>query len=242
MTKILFVQDVLFDFHGIEVLSGILKKNGHEVDVFVVDYDKGDIIDYIKERKPDFVAFSISSTIYEWSLEIAKRIKRENLKCLTIFGGPHPTYFHDFIDNELVDIICIGEGEYAFLELANKFKGGKRINHIDNLYVKEGGTIYKNKLRPLANLDELPMPDRTLYNKYKFLRNNPTKRFFPTRGCPYNCSYCYNQNYKSLYHGKGVYLRYLNVDKMLEEIEFVKKNSVLKTVSIVADTFTTNKK
>ena len=105
MTKILFVQDVLFDFHGIEVLSGILKKNGHEVDVFVVDYDKGDIIDYIKERKPDFVAFSISSTIYEWSLEIAKRIKRENLKCLTIFGGPHPTYFHDFIDNELVDII-----------------------------------------------------------------------------------------------------------------------------------------
>lgn len=241
MAKVIFVQDVLFDFHGIECISAVLKKHGHKVDVFVLGTDKGDVIEYLKKSKPDMVAFSISSTDYRWSLNAARRTKKE-LGLLTVFGGPHPTYFPEFIKHPLVDIICMGEGEYAMLELADRLDQGKDITRIKNLWVKKRGRIYRNPLRPLVDLNELPMPDRGLYFKYKFLKKTPTKRFSPTRGCPYSCTYCYNQKYKKLYEGKGRYVRYRNPKSIIDEILYVKENSNLKYVSFVADTFTTNHK
>jgi len=241
MAKVIFVQDVLFDYHGIEWLSAMLKKNSHKVDLFVLDSDKGDVIDFLRRKRPDIVAFSVSSTDYQWSLGVAERVKRE-LGLLTFFGGPHPTYFPDFIENPYVDIVCIGEGEYAIAELADALDKGKPITRIRNLWVKRGGRIYRNPLRPLADLDELPMPDRGLYFRYKFLRDIPTKRFAPGRGCPYNCTYCYNQSYRKLYENNGRYVRYRSVKSVIEEILYVKKHSRLKYVSFVADTFTTNRK
>lgn len=244
MTKIIFVQDVLFDFHGIEVLSAVLKTHNHLVDVFVLAGEKKKIIDYLRTENPDIVGFSISSTSYAWSLDIAKQVKEE-LGKLTVFGGPHPTYFPEFINNPYIDIICIGEGEYALLELLDRIQNNKDITTIKNLWVKKDGKIYKNPLRPLVDLDELPMPDRAIYYKYSLLRETPTKRFSPTRGCPYNCSYCYNQGFRKLYKDNGInvnYVRYRNPKKVIEEILFVKKNANLKYVTISADTFTTNHK
>lgn len=239
MASIIFVQDALFDYHGIEVLSAVLKKAGHYVDVFVMDTDKGDVIEFLRKSSPDLVAFSISSSSYEWALDVAKKIKKA-LGTTTVFGGPHPTYFPEFINTPCVDIICIGEGEYAFLELANRLDAGKEITDIKNLWVKKGKKVYKNLLRDLVNLDELPIPDRGIYFKYSFLKDSPTKRFAPTRGCPYNCTYCYNQAYKRLYTGKGSYVRYRSPRSIIDEILYVKDNANLKYVSFVADTFTTN--
>ncbi len=241
MAKVVFVQDVLFDYHGIEWLSAMLKKNHHEVDLFVLDADRGDVIDFLRKGKADIAAFSVSSTDYQWSLGVARRVKKE-LGLLTFFGGPHPTYFPDLIENPWVDIICIGEGEYAIVELADALDKGRGITKIRNLWVKKDGKIHRNPLRPLADLDELPMPDRGLYFRYKFLRDIPTKRFAPGRGCPYNCTYCYNQNYRKLYENNGRYVRYRSVKSVIDEILYVRENSRLKYVSFVADTFTTNRK
>lgn len=241
MTKIIFVQDVLFDYQGIEILSAVLKKAGHYVDIFVMDTDKGDVISYLKKINPELVAFSISTSNYSWAIKIAKRVKKET-GAMTVFGGPHPTYFPEFIKTLCVDIMCIGEGEYAFLELANNIEKNKDITGIKNLWVKKGNKIYKNELRPLVDINELPMQDRELYFKYKFLKNSPTKRFAPTRGCPYNCTYCYNQNYRKLYSGKGTYVRYMNPRKVIDEILFVRKKARLKYITFVADTFVTNRK
>lgn len=241
MAKIVFIQDVLFDFHGIECLSAMLKKHGHEVDVYILPAEKEDYIAYLRKMKPDLVGFSISSTDHEWSLPIAKRIKKE-LHLITIFGGPHPTYFPESINTPFVDIICIGEGEYALLELMDTLDVHGDITKIQNLYVKKNGSIFRNDVRLLMNLDELPMPDRGLYFKYSFLRNTSTKRITPSRGCPYNCSYCYNQKYRQLYKNKGTYVRYRKVESIIDEIVFIKNNARLSYISFVADTFTTHKK
>ena len=241
MAKVVFIQDILFDYHGIECLSAVLKKRGHSVDVFVLDTDKGDVIDFLRTEKPDLVAFSISSTDFQWSLKVAHRVKAE-LGLRTVFGGPHPTYFPSFIDDPNVDMMCIGEGEEAMADLADAIAGGKDITKIRNIWVKKGGKVHKNPLRPLMDLEDLPMPDRGLYFKYKFLRDIPTKRFAPTRGCPYNCTYCYNQSYKKLYANNGKYVRYRSVRSVIDEVIWVRDHSKLKYASFVADTFTTNKK
>ena len=241
MGKIAFIQDVLFDFHGIEYLSAVLKQHSHDVDIFVLDSDKGDVIDWIKNINPNLIGFSISSINHKWSLDIAKRAKEE-LGIMTLFGGPHPTCFPEFIENPYVDIICVGEGEEAIVELMDKIDSNADITQIQNLCIKHNGQICKNEVRPLIDLSELSIPDKGLYFKYKFLRDTLTKRISPTRGCSYNCTFCYNQKYNKVYKGKGKLIRYRPVLSIINEILYVKRNSKLKFVSFVSDTFTTNHK
>lgn len=241
MTRILFVQDVLFDYHSIEALSSALKKANHQVGLFILDAEKQNIGKYIKKTNPDIVAFSISSSDYRWAIPVAKITKK--LGKIALFGGPHPTYFPEFIDEPYVDIICIGEGEQAIVELANAIGTNKPYTKIKNLYVKLNGKVYKNPIRPLEeNLNNLPNPDKVIYYKYKFLKNTPVKRILTSRGCPYNCTYCYNQKYKELYNKKGTYLRYRSKERVIEEILDIKKKAILKSITFTADSFTSNKK
>ncbi len=41
-----------------------------------------------------------------------------------MFGGPHPTFFPEVIENEGIDVIGIGECEYAMLELVDALEKG----------------------------------------------------------------------------------------------------------------------
>lgn len=242
MARIVFVQDSLFELHSIQCLSAALKYGGHTVDLFVIDAEKDKIMQKIKQFGPDIVAFSITSMENEWATDIAKKVKKENI-ALTVFGGPHPTYFPEFIKNDFVDVVCVGEGEGAFVDLVEAINKKKDITKIKNLWVKKDGKIYKNELRPLINdLDSYPLPDKEIYYKYKFLRNIPTKRILVSRGCPYACSYCFNRLYSTMYKGKGRFVRFRKPEKIIQEIKELKARYPLKTISFSSDTFTLNHK
>lgn len=241
MTKILFVQKVLFDHHSIECLSAALKQAKHEVDLYVIDSEKQGLEAYIKKTNPDIVSFSPTSTDYKWAVDSARIAKRLNKTSL--FGGPHPTYFPEFITEPCVDVICIGEGEQAIVEFADAVQNKKDYTKIRNLYVKKDGKVFKNPLRPLVeDLDELPDPDKLIYYKYKFLRETPVKRIMTSRGCPYNCTYCYNQRYKALYKGKGRYVRYRSKERIINELMEIRKHAVLKAITFTSDTFASDKR
>jgi radical SAM superfamily enzyme YgiQ (UPF0313 family) len=236
MVNIAFVQDSLFELHSIQYLSAVLKQAGHKVDLFVLDVEKDKIMQKIKKFRPDIIAFSITSMENEWAINIAKKIKKEKI-ALTIFGGPHPTYFPEFIKNDFVDIVCVGEGEGAFVDLANAIDKKHDIKKIRNLWVKKKGKIFKNDLRPLIeDLDSLPFPDKEIYYKYKFLRDLPTKRII------YACSYCFNHLYNAMYKGKGRFVRFRKPEKIIKEIKELKAKYPLKTISFSSDTFTLNHK
>jgi len=240
MARIAFVQDSLFELHSIQCLSSVLKQGGHEVDLFVLDSEKNKIMQKLRAFKPDLVAFSITSMGNDWAKVIAKNVKSENM-ALTIFGGPHPTYFPEFIRNDFVDIVCIGEGEGAFTDLATAIDKKTDFTKISNLWVKREGKIFKNELRPLINdLDSMPFPDKEIYYKYKLLRDLPTKRIIVSRGCPYACSYCFNHMYNAMYGGKGRFVRFRKPEKIIQEINELKAKYPLKTVSFSSDTFTLN--
>lgn len=131
-----------------------------------------------------------------------------------------------------------GEGEYALLEVANRFDEKKDLSTIENLWVKKKDRIFRNDVRPLiVNLDELPFPDRNLYvKKYPFLRKSQ-KVFMVGRGCPFSCAYCFNHAFKKLYHNKGSFVRYRSPDYIIAEIKEVKAQSPFRTVYFQDDTF-----
>lgn len=236
MTKVLFIQDILFEFLGPMQISSILKKNGHDCDMLIISEEKN-LISKIKEIKPDIIAFSVMTGSHNETVDLANKIKK-NINVLTVFGGPHATFYTDLIKKDGVDIICIGEGEYAMLDLCDNIN--KDITKIKNLWVKKDGKIIKNDMRPLIeNLDELPFPDRNLYYKrYNLLKILPTKKFMTGRGCPYNCSFCFNHNLKKMYSGKGAYVRKRKIEDVISEIVELKKQGGMKVVRFSDDTFT----
>jgi len=176
--------------------------------------------------------------LHKWVLEIADKIKAKTNKII-LLGGPHPTFFPEIINRPPVDIICIGEGEGAIVDLADRLEKKQDITKIKNLWVKKNGKVYKNDLRPLVkDLDSFGPPDREIYyKKYSFLKNNPRKPFFTARGCPYSCTFCFNHSFMKLYRGKGKLVRHREIRSVIQEIKNVKKKYPLKTVYFQDDTF-----
>ena len=205
--RILFLQDVAYDYIGTMQMSANLKKAGHECDVLIWEKERS-FWNEFEKFNPDIVCFSVISGWHKTSIEKAKEIKQRS-NALIVSGGTHPTYFPEVLNEDSVDVICRGEGDVALVELADKYEKGKDITKIKDLWVKKNGKIFQNELRELVeDLDSLPFLDRDIYYKrYKFLREIPTKRFMTGRGCVANCTFCYNPTIKKMYKGKGKYVR-----------------------------------
>lgn len=217
---ILFIQKDIFESYGVMLLSAVLKKEGHRVDVLVDNLESA-IINKIKRKKPNIVAFSVTSARYSWLKRIASEIRSfSNIKI--VVGGPHTTFFPEVINEDFVDIICVGEGEIALTELLKNLELGRDITNIKNLYIKENDKVYKNEVRNLIeDLDSLPFAERHIYDAYPLFRMQRTAIMLSGRGCPYRCTFCFNKKYNELYRGKGKLIRKRSVSNLIKEMKLI---------------------
>lgn len=237
--KVLFIiKPFIIEPLGIMYLSAAAKAAGHKTDLARISNDLEKKID---EFDPDIVAYSLMTGDQDLYLDLNRSLKRTH-QFLSVFGGPHPTFFPELINEDGVDIVCRGEGELAFVELLNKLEKAEDIIQIKNLLIKINERITQNDVRPLADLDSLPFPDREIVNQFPEIRNGPIKHFIASRGCPFNCSYCFNEKYSQLYFNKGKRVRFRNVESLVDEIEDVVNSSPTRFVYFQDDTFTLNKK
>lgn len=171
-----------------------------------------------KRFKPDLIAFSAITNLYPSIKRITQRLKSE-LDVPTIVGGIHPTSLPEYVLKEkCFDMICIGEGEEAMLDLVNSMESGKENLRIKNIWFKNKNKIIKNSIRPLIqNLDKLPFPDRDLFYKYRVF--SKSIRIMASRGCVFRCAYCCNNLYSKLYKNKGAYFRIRSIKNVIEEIK-----------------------
>jgi radical SAM superfamily enzyme YgiQ (UPF0313 family) len=237
--KILFIaQPFVIEPLGIMYLSSQLKKAKHETDLITT---KEDYIKKIEEFKPDIIAYSVITGSQHDYFKLNNEIKEKFPNIITFMGGPFVTFSPETIEKEKLDIICIGEGEEAITELADKLEKKQDITKIKNLWVKKNGKIYKNPVRPyIKNLDSIEHPDREIIYKYEEQKNNPLKHFIATRGCPYKCTYCFNHQYHDLYKGKGPLVRYRSVDNVIQEVKEVIQKYPTKFVYFQDDTIILN--
>ncbi len=181
---------------------------------------------------------------YDMVKQLASWIKDE-YNIPVIYGGVHPSIDPEgSINTPGIDIVCIGEGEKVLVELLNKMDNGDDIKNIDSLWFKEDGKIYRNKVADLVeDIDEFPFPDREVFdfkNLWDF--NERVLLAFATRGCPYNCSYCINHQYRKLYPNYKKYVRFRKPEKLIEEIKEVrKKYPELRDVVFLDDSFCVKK-
>lgn len=249
--KVLFVypcpperyQEVEFQ-RGIASISAVLKRAGHRTTLLIVKkIDKTEIEKAVVQSAPHLIAITCTSNQME-KIEKIVSIIREPFDLKIVLGGVHPTLMPEAsIAMDGIFAICRGEGEFPFLELVEALEKGTDYRGIQNFWFRENGEITKNPIRPLiGDLDALPFPDRDLFDYQKMIDTNHTAQFMAGRGCPYHCSYCINHNLIRLYRGKGKYVRWYSVDKVILEIKDVlARYEGIRQIVFHDDTFTLNK-
>lgn len=237
MAKVAFIQYLCMHLLGPMNLSAVLKKNGHRCTVAIGTHRN--ILHKLDKEKPDIIAFSSTVNERRWLIYMAGQIKEKFDKNIPIIvGGALATFSPDIIETSSIDMICIGEGEHAIVELANAIDTFSDRTKIKNLWVKDGQRIFRNDLRPLIDdLNEMPFPDRDLYRAYPFIQHEPSARVMVTRGCPYSCSFCFEASHRKLYGKEGYNLRRRTVANVIEELILIKGKYGKKRIWFIDDLF-----
>ena len=243
MHLLFIIKEIDNEPHGIMHISALLKQEGHQTSLAVATEE--DPVEAALRLKPDVVGYTVYTGTQSYYLDLNRQIKVQLPGVFSLFGGPHPTFFPEMIEHEGVDGICVGEGEYATLDLLNALQADAEITGIPNWHFKFNGKIVRNPVRPLLTseqLDELPFPDRDLlYNVHPASRRNKIRPFITGRGCPYSCTYCFNKAYRDLYRGLGKTMRRRSVEDVIREIKAVRRRYSLEFITFMDDTFILNR-
>lgn len=175
----------------------------------------------IDSFNPGLILVSVMTGYVQKIINLLKKVK---FKCKIIFGGVHPTICaKDILENEIIDFVCVGEGEKLILELSDALEKGKDYTSIKNMGYKEKGVSRFNDLNPLINLDDLPTPDWGLFDKRHLFRPFMGKIYqgsfyVMSRGCPYRCTYCVNDSLRKIQQGYGSYFRYQSPKTTIKQL------------------------
>ncbi len=221
MLDLLFLQDNLIN-ESLAVcdLAGIIKSKGYTCELLIEKEEKH-FQTKIAESAPGIIIIPCSIINPGWGLNTIKKIKILCPNTIMIAAGSHAAFFPEIIERPEIDIVLIGEAESAILELLAKIKTKQDYSNINNLWVKFKGTIQRNPCGTVTDLINLPLPDRQIYYKYKAFRNFPLKMFSSGRGCPNNCSYCFNPALKQQVKDT-IYTRKKPIRNILAEIRSIK--------------------
>ena len=187
---------------GIGYMSAVLEENDIDVDVIdasALDLSYEQIAEEIIKRQPDIVSISALTPTIGVALDSADVVKYAKPDTIVVLGGYHPTFeFASVLEEESVDIVIRGEGEYTMLDLVHAIEEERDLKQVQGLafHDKDDGSLVVTEDRPIIeNLDELPFPALHLMpmDKYKILNiSTNVATVITTRGCPMQCSFCFD--------------------------------------------------
>jgi anaerobic magnesium-protoporphyrin IX monomethyl ester cyclase len=179
----------------------------------------------VLEYKPHLIAVTAVEDTYPQGLALLETVRDTGIP--TIVGGVFPTLAPETaIRDDLVDMVCVGEGEHALVELCTRMHERKDFHTVQNLWVKKNGKIVRNTMRPPIHMDDVPHSDWSLFEKERFYRPMQGKifRMLPVetdRGCPYTCRFCEAPSLVNLYKKNtgSYYFRRKSWDRVKEEFD-----------------------
>lgn len=218
---------------GVGYLSSVLIHNGFS-DTILLDgtfQSEYECLTTVRDKRPDVLGISVQTMYADRAFSFAKKVKGSCPNTMIVFGGPHATILPlETIRNPFVDVVCVGEGEYTFLELIK----GVDLRAINGIVFRDDGHIVSNPPRsPIKDLDEIPFPAYHLYHPYYFKR---AIGMMASRGCPFNCSFC-QPALRKIFPG----MRFRSPENVIEEMTILRDRYHVKLIQFHDDTFTVNK-
>ena len=202
-----------------------------------------DLKEKVESFCPDLIAISILEPTFVQSITILDALKEYDMPIIA--GGVFPTFAPELVlSHPAVNIVCIGEGEYALRDICRRMKHKEDILNEPNLCYKNDSLIIKNPLRELTKLDNLPIPDYDLFEPDRFYRPMAGNiyRALPietNRGCPFHCSFCNSPAQAQLYrqNGTGNFFRKKSIARIYSEIEHLRGKYDIEYIYFTSDTF-----
>lgn len=228
--------------HSLLALAGPLLQAGYNVQIIDqrVDSRWRDHLAEALWTQPICVGISaMTGRQTHFALEAA-RAARDIGRGPIIWGGPHPTTMPgQTLESDLVDIVCIGEGEKTFLDLIDALAGKRPLHQVQGIAYKDGGKLVLTGPRPLVDMDSLLLvpwhlvPVEKYIHPEMYLGQSPRTLDIgqTSRGCPFSCTFCSSA---SLRHRRW---RPMSVARALEAIREPVKRFNLTGIRIRDDEF-----
>jgi len=221
--------------YGILFLAAVLEKANYQVRIYDNNIDDRKPEDFISFN-PDLVGFSvITGRSITDAINQSIKFKEILPKTRIVWGGIHPSLLPEqTIIEPYIDYVIIGEGEYTLLELCQYLDSGDgKPENIKGLGYKENNKIIINEARPfIKDLNELPDPAWHLVDVKKY--NGTTLN--TSRGCPFRCTFCYNQAFNKARRGD------FPAQRIVSWIKFFQNRYGVSTFKFYEDNFTINRK
>jgi len=187
---------------GLLYLAGTLLKAGFKVRLVdgCVDGPRA-LAAALSEFRPDIAGVTCLTPGRKKSLAAVEQIKAFDADIVTVLGGVHPTIMPQqlLLNYPFVDLVVIGEGEKAMLEIAQ----GKPPAEIAGIVYRRGGEAVKTAARVHEkDLDNIPFPAWQLLDLKKYppldsgvengvdLAREPRISVIFSRGCSGHCDFC----------------------------------------------------
>ena len=183
----------LFEPLALEYVGAGLKQVGHQVRLVDARLEP-DVERVFAEFGPEAVGITGFTTHLNIVKHLAASLKNRDPKVLVVVGGHHATVRPDDFAGTAVDVVVIGEGVFAMVELLHAIERGGELLAVRGLALQgPAGLIYTEPRLPSA-LDDLPIPDRSLTAAH---RGNYFSEWFrplasvrTSLGCTARCTFC----------------------------------------------------
>ncbi|MHC1791198.1 B12-binding domain-containing radical SAM protein [Solidesulfovibrio sp.] len=159
--------------YGVRAISAFLRASGVPTRLIFLPDPLGDALTDAPQRYPAavmdevaalcadcaLVGVSLMTNYVDNAVQITRAVKA---RCNTpvLWGGVHPTIRpEECLD--AADLVCIGDGEEAILDVVRAIEAGTDLTGIPNIQARRSdGSVARNAVRPLTReLDALPPPD-----------------------------------------------------------------------------------
>jgi len=160
---------------GLIYLTGVCDQEGWESKIFLVpNHDFSTLNSFLRDFNPDILGFTLYTGNHLQTFNYLDKVRAEKPNLKVVLGGPHATYFPEE---------CIKHSD--FVVLSQGFNGLRRILRNE----AEQGIVH------LTQQEEFPPINREgFYKDSTPHRNSKIKSVIASTGCPYSCTYCYNDS------------------------------------------------
>ncbi|MBN2569173.1 MAG: B12-binding domain-containing radical SAM protein [Deltaproteobacteria bacterium] len=224
--------------YGVSYIAAVLKQAGHHVEFRQICEDleplptKNEFLQYLKDVNPDIIGFSVVTNQWRYATKLANWA-REALTVPLVCGGIHATLAaKEILETGAFDYVFLGESEEAFLEFVEKTSKNESVQHVQNMGMVINGEIQINPVRPLPDLQCLPVKAYEIFDFQKIIdAKNGWVGLMASRGCPFKCTYCFNPLMVNKYRNdlqcsfnQLNYIRHHSVKQIIDEIIFLQEN------------------
>lgn len=237
------IAGIKFPPLSILTLATTLRDSGNNIEVIDAPALNLTIPD-IQSKASNFdAAIVLTSTMtVNADAEVLMELKKTNPNLLTMVFGAHPTFMPEHtLTKKGIDIAIQNEAEFVCRDLLQTYQSNNNWKECLGIAFNDDGNLQINPPYPyIKNLDELPIPDRTLLPSDTDYFNPIVKRIpyttmMTSRGCPGKCNFCSSPPFY------GRTMRFRSAEKVLEELRVIKSLGY-KEVFIRDEIFTASKK